>query len=241
MRVLTYNIHKGIGGVDRAYDLDRIIAILKHCRADVAMLQEVDHGARRSRYHHQSQVLAEALDMPYVSVGINHRLRRRGAYGNVTLSHWPIVGEFNLDLTLPMKKRRGALYTRIDTPDLGPVDVFNFHLGLVHVERVRQVQRILESPCICEAPHQPAIIAGDSNDWRGRICERIMSPQGFAEVGVDLNGKRTATFPAFRPMLSLDRIYYRHLQPQSLLDLEHEFIGHASDHRPLVVDFRTEP
>lgn len=240
MRVLTYNIHKGIGGLDRTYDLDRVVAILQHCNADVVLLQEVDHGAKRSAYHQQSHLLAEALDMPFVAVGINHHLRTTGGYGNVTLSRWPILGEFNMDLTQRLRKRRGALYTRIDTPDLGPLNVLNFHLGLIHVERVRQVRRMLGSPCVTASPLEPALIAGDSNDWRGRICQKLMKPQGFSEVGVDLAGQRVRTFPAVRPMLSLDRIYFRHLTPHRLLDLDHEYVGHASDHRPLVVDFQIE-
>ena len=40
LRIVTWNIHKGIG-TDRAYRLDRTIAVLRELDADVVCLQEV--------------------------------------------------------------------------------------------------------------------------------------------------------------------------------------------------------
>ena len=59
MRLLTYNIHKGIGGRDRRYDLSRIIEVIEEENPDLICLQEVDHGVRRSRFHDQPQLLAK--------------------------------------------------------------------------------------------------------------------------------------------------------------------------------------
>ena len=39
-RIITYNIHKGIGGVDRRYRLQRIIETIAHYRPDIALLRE---------------------------------------------------------------------------------------------------------------------------------------------------------------------------------------------------------
>ena len=41
IKVLTYNIHKCVGGVDRRYDLGRIVEIINHHQPDIALLQEV--------------------------------------------------------------------------------------------------------------------------------------------------------------------------------------------------------
>ena len=57
-RLMTYNIHKGIGGVDRRYRPDRIIETIAHCSPDIVLLQEVDDGVPRSRYHKQVDLLA---------------------------------------------------------------------------------------------------------------------------------------------------------------------------------------
>ena len=60
-RVVTYNIHKGIGGVDRRYQLDRIVETLSHLEADIVCLQEVDDGVPRSHHDQQAKMLSEAL------------------------------------------------------------------------------------------------------------------------------------------------------------------------------------
>ena len=46
IRVLTYNIHKAIGGVDRRYRPERIIETIGHYQPDIVLLQEVDDGVR---------------------------------------------------------------------------------------------------------------------------------------------------------------------------------------------------
>ena len=40
IRMMTYNIHKGIGGVDRRYDIQRTIEVIQHYQPDVLFLQE---------------------------------------------------------------------------------------------------------------------------------------------------------------------------------------------------------
>ncbi len=44
LRVLSYNIHKCIGGVDRRYDPSRIVEVIRKLDVDIVMLQEVDAG-----------------------------------------------------------------------------------------------------------------------------------------------------------------------------------------------------
>jgi endonuclease/exonuclease/phosphatase family metal-dependent hydrolase len=39
LRLVTYNIHKGIGGVDRRYRPERVIETVRHCEPDVVLLQ----------------------------------------------------------------------------------------------------------------------------------------------------------------------------------------------------------
>lgn len=241
MRVLTWNIHKGIGGVDRRYDLSRTIDVLAAFDADVVMLQEVDEGAKRSRYEKQAALLADALNLNHYAVGLNHKLRGPGWYGNVTLARWPILDHFNLDISFPLKKRRGALYACVDIPGIPVLHTFNFHLGLAGFERLAQVREILSSPRLTVNPAQPAVIAGDSNDWSGKLCEAFGAPHNFTDAASMLNGARARTFPAARPVLALDRVYYRGLKPLELVEPPGNTAAvlarRASDHVPLAVEF----
>ena len=45
MRLLSYNIHKGIGGNDRRYRLERVCHVIEHENPDLILLQEVTRDA----------------------------------------------------------------------------------------------------------------------------------------------------------------------------------------------------
>src|SRR5205085_12459322 len=47
LRIMTYNIHKGIGGVDRKYSPERVRDTIALFAPDFLLLQEVDEGAKR--------------------------------------------------------------------------------------------------------------------------------------------------------------------------------------------------
>ena len=64
LRVLTYNIHKGIGGLDHRYRPDRVRDVLQHYAPDIVLLQEVDSGTRRSRTHAQVNLLGDGRAAP---------------------------------------------------------------------------------------------------------------------------------------------------------------------------------
>ena len=235
-RLLTYNIHKGIGGVDRRYQLDRIVEAIGHCEPDIVLLQEVDDGVPRSRRHRQVDLLADALNLPHRAYQRNVTLRQ-GYYGNAILSRFPLHDVRHLDLTVPLKKRRRALAAHLRIRAAGrsrTILVFNFHLGLASFERSIQIRRFLASD-VLKRVHQntPVIAAGDFNDVWGRLRKRLMEPAGFQPAS-----RRIRTFPAFMPVRTLDWIYYR-----GDVRLHHAFASRtqvarqASDHLPLVADF----
>src|SRR5690606_34527524 len=85
IRVVCWNIHKGIGGIDRRYDLDRIIDAILEEEPDVALLQEVADGMPQLRFEDQAWLLSEGLEMPHIAYGPEHRFSR-GGYGNLILS-----------------------------------------------------------------------------------------------------------------------------------------------------------
>jgi endonuclease/exonuclease/phosphatase family metal-dependent hydrolase len=104
LRVLSWNIHRGIGGVDRRYRPERVIEVIAHYEPDLVLLQEVDDGVPRSRLDRQIDLLGDALGLRHRTYGPNVRLRR-GRYGNATLSRWPLGDVRNVDLTIKPKKR----------------------------------------------------------------------------------------------------------------------------------------
>lgn len=236
LKLLTYNIHKGIGGIDRRYRLDRIAEVISHYDPDIALLQEVDDGVPRSRGDRQVDLLASELGFEHSLYQPNVKLRR-GAYGNAILSRFPSRESVDLELTVGPKKRRRAQIARFQLTDQGhsrTLVVANLHLGLAGFERRIQLLRLLKEQSIVGlSSATPCVIGGDFNDVWGAIGGRFMAPAGFLSAA-----KNQRTFPARAPLRSLDGIYYRgDCLVQSAFAGRLDAARHASDHLPLFAEF----
>jgi len=228
IRILTYNIHKGIGN-DRKYSIDRIIEILKKSQADIICLQEVDFLVPRSNNDDLPHIIAENLGYHY-EIGLNVYLKK-GAYGNAIFSRFPIIHSENLNITWGIKKRRGCLMAKIIVPldllksnifykdfkekiqtslslkkdiPIKEIGILNMHLGLANFERLWQVEQILNSAFIQIMNHHPIIIAGDTNDRLERI-DKLFEKKEFFDTSkiisniVKVNKNQFYTFPSYAP------------------------------------------
>jgi endonuclease/exonuclease/phosphatase family metal-dependent hydrolase len=235
-RLLSYNIHKGIGGVDRKHNLGRIVETLNHYTPDIAVLQEVDEGVPRSRLERQAEVLAKETGLLHFAYQRNVTLKV-GHYGNAILSRHPLHDTCEVDLSMRLKKPRGGLLASCQIPGRERshrIMLVNVHLGLSGIERRMQLRRLLKAECLAHVRRStPLVIAGDYNDVWSSLGWLVMRKEGFAAAG-----KRIRTFPAAMPLRALDRVFYR-----GEIRALHAFAGHtetarrASDHLPLVVDF----
>lgn len=232
LRFASWNIHKGIGGVDRRYRPERIVDLLRALEVDVCLLQEVDDGARRSRYDRQVDLIGDALGMAWRAWWPNHRLTV-GRYGNALLSRVPFRGAANLSLTLPHHKRRAALHARFPAPGLRHgLWVFNCHLGLAEAERRQQLRRLLRYVDEHHGSEEHVVLAGDLNDVWSRLGSAVLAPAGFRTCA-----RALPTFPAFRPLRALDRVFVRGaLELARCERIDGELAATASDHRPLLFE-----
>jgi endonuclease/exonuclease/phosphatase family metal-dependent hydrolase len=234
--VLTWNIHKGVGGVDRRYALERIIEYVNEQDPDVALLQEVSEGWPATRFESQVSELLAGLRLAHHAFGHEHRYKR-GGYGNAIYSRFPLHHVERIDLTIGWRKQRGALQARAVVRDghhQRTIVLNNLHLGLAGTERAAQLRRFLAD----EALHRihaatPVIVAGDLNDLYGTLGPRYLEPAGYQRAGT-----RVSTFPAAMPLRPLDAIFYRgDLEPLRCAAGRGELARSASDHRPLVAEF----
>jgi len=245
LRLVTYNIHRAIG-LDRRFRPERIALLLAEHDADIVMLQEVDDGVPRSRELDLASELAEALDYPYLSIGHNVRVRTGGRYGNATLSRFPIVEASKIDLSVGRRKRRGCQRARILLPGAGdgtPLEVFNMHLGLSARERQLQIDLLSTAPEFAALAHEaPCLAGGDLNDWRSQLRRVFTGRLGFECASDRRTGagpRAMKTYPSFAPRGGLDKIYFRGgLELRAAFPCRHQLARVASDHLPLVVEFR---
>lgn len=239
LRLLSYNIHKCIGGVDRRYDPQRVRETIAHYEPDIVLLQEVDADVLRSNRDRQVDVLAELL-------GLRHRVwfptvavRGGGAYGNAILSRFPVFDTRHIDLTVSGRKARSVLHAkvRVRVPASSRVrtlQVFNLHLGLLQTDRQRQLRRFLDShPFVHLHRRTPVVVGGDFNDVYGTLGRQLLLPAGFRTA----RGRPPRTFPAWAPLRPLDALFVRgDLQVRRLHRGRTDVARRASDHLPLVAD-----
>ena len=244
LKILSYNIHKCIGGVDRLYDPLRIAHVIARYDPDLVMLQEVDQHARRSNADRQVDLLGDFLGFRHRTYFPNVKIRSGGAYGNAILSRFPLTETSNIDVTVPPKKRRSVLHARYRVRLNGSLGrhtrtlhVYNLHLGLSGIERKIQLRKFLESHPFVGLHHRtPIVVAGDFNDVWGTLGKKLLEPSGFGGVGSPIR-----TFPAWGPVRALDAIYVR-----GDVRLRHVYRGRArlarraSDHLPLIAELEIE-
>ena len=234
MRLLSYNIHKGIGGRDRKYQLDRVMDVIEEANPDVICLQEVDCNVRRSRFDNQPELFVERFTPAGHLYQTNCKLKS-GGYGNLLLSRWPLVDHHQISIRLGRRKPRGAQFAVIGSPE-GKLQVVHWHLGLAERERHWQVRHVLEHQLYQGSAHLPTIVVGDCNDWRNTLCKGPFAECGFEHITHPIS--RFRSFPAYLAMGSLDKAYYRgDILIRTARIVRTPLAKRASDHLPLVVDF----
>jgi endonuclease/exonuclease/phosphatase family metal-dependent hydrolase len=234
MRLLSYNIHKGIGGRDRRYRMERILRVIEEENPDLICLQEVDHNTRRSRYDDQPKLVAKYFHLQESLFQMNC-LHKGGGYGNLILSRWPIRHHHHVSLRMNQRKPRGAQLAVIDTPE-GALHVVHWHLGLAEKERRWQVLHLLNHALFRESAHLPTLICGDFNDWRNKLTSKVFSNHLFHQATSPPSHFRS--FPAFLAVAALDKAFYRgDLAIRHARIVRTPLTKRASDHLPLVVDF----
>ncbi len=238
MRILSYNIHKGIGGRDRRYRLERVRDVIAEAEPDLVCLQEVTRDARRTRFHDQPRLLADHFDPAAHCFQMNVHYKT-GGYGNLLLSRWPLQSRHHLCLRLGRRKPRGAQVAVVDTPE-GALHLTNFHLGLAEKERHWQVKHLLHHPLFREAAHLPSLIVGDFNDWRNTLARGPFAEHAFEQATGPAS--RFRSFPAFLSVLALDKAFHRGgVVVRHAHVLRTKLTRRASDHLPLLIDFHLEP
>jgi endonuclease/exonuclease/phosphatase family metal-dependent hydrolase len=239
LRILSYNIHKGFS-LKRDFVLSQIRDAIRTTNADIVFLQEVlghhDHPTHKIPEYASSaqfEFLADSV-WTHFAYGRN-AIYDEGHHGNAILSRYPIVSHFNTDISNHLLERRGLLDATIEIPSKGLARLACLHLDLTHRGRSQQLEKIVQW-ANSHPEHTPLIMAGDFNDWRNRFTQSLIERSRLQEVFMCLDGRCAKTFPSWFPVLSLDRIFVRGVEPTACETLSGNPWRDLSDHLPIVAE-----
>jgi len=238
LRVVTYNIHKGVRGFGpaRRLEIHNLALAVKMLDADIVCLQEVRAANRR-----EARRFAAWPDQPqakflapqgYEVVYCTNAVTQHGEHGNALLTRWPVVGWRHEDISDHRFEQRGLLHVQLRVHGR-LLHVIVAHFGLIPASRARQAERLKHYIARQVPSSAPLIVAGDFNDWGTRV-RRILG-LGTLEA---FESPRTYTYPARLPLVQLDHVYVRGLAPAGLTVPHGRIWRRMSDHLPLIADLR---
>jgi endonuclease/exonuclease/phosphatase family metal-dependent hydrolase len=230
--------------------------------ADIVFLQEVQHVHRTREELYtlwpnqpQHEFLAKlggaTHDEPhnksseYYSAYETNAHTKHGEHGNALLSRYPLLSVAHRDMSDHRYEQRGLLHVCVALTDKVVLHTVCVHLGLLAASRARQVAILKKFVAEHVPPGAPLVIAGDFNDWHGRIKPEQLGegvqdathevesstplhpllqkfgkviPEKFAHQLTPWGRRqqRIGTFPAPLPLLPLDRLYVRGFKVVSL-------------------------
>lgn len=245
LRVLSYNIHKGVCFYSRKQVLSNIKSLIREVGADLVFLQEIRgqgllglHDLEDSEeFDSQLEFLADSVWEHY-AYGKN-AVYQEGSHGNAILSCFPVRQWTNLDISTNPLEKRGLLHVSVVHPNLGDLHLVCLHLNLFAGSRRQQLDRLIQR--ISEAVSEgPLLVAGDFNDWAQGASRQIGERIRVREAFQTLHGRYARSFPSLHPLLCLDRVYYRDLTPIEAMVMTGSPWNRLSDHAALVVDFKLQ-
>jgi endonuclease/exonuclease/phosphatase family metal-dependent hydrolase len=242
-RLLTYNVHRCVG-VDGKLDVARVAEVIAAQSPDVVALQEVDVGRARTGGVDQAERLAQRLGMAFhfnATVRVESEL-----YGDALLTTRPErlvkAGRLPGDPRFPRLEPRGALWVAVDIDGV-ELHVINTHLGLVPREQRFQALALTGREWLgAKRPIAPLILVGDFNATPFAAAYRTLASSLTDARRLAPFARALPTFPSRMPILAIDHIFVSAgVRVQGARTALDPLSRSASDHIPLIVDFRLDP
>lgn len=244
LSLITYNIHKGFGLGKVRFLLPEMREALSILNPDFVFLQEVqgEHRRREKRINAwpdlpQFEYIAEEI-WPHFLYAKN-AIYQSGHHGNAILSKYGFDRFENINLSSMNRASRSILHGQIkvgENPQI-TVHLLCVHLGLFKAERISQCKALMQRIAEAVPEHEPLLMAGDFNDWRHHLSALLSDKLGIKEAFFMLKGRHARSFPAIKPALCVDRIYYRGMEVVDVQCLQGKPWRMLSDHIPLLARF----
>jgi endonuclease/exonuclease/phosphatase family metal-dependent hydrolase len=204
VRVMTYNIHVGVG-MDKKLDLQRIADVINRERPDLVGLQEVDRNVRRTEGKDEIAELAAMTQMKFAfAPNLDYQ---GGKYGVAILSRLPIKETVHQMFENKREsERRGMLRIEINV-DGKMVNFVTTHLDYQFEDgRLFETEQLIRSLADVKGP---LIVVADLNDVPDGSAYKLMRTQ-FDDAWIISDAKGDGfSYPADKPVKRIDHIFYR--------------------------------
>jgi endonuclease/exonuclease/phosphatase family metal-dependent hydrolase len=204
LRVMTFNIHTGVG-VDKKLNLQRIADVITKERPDLVGLQEVDRGVRRTEGIDEIAELARMTRMDYA---FGHNLDyQEGQYGIAILSKFLLQKiDHRKYENRREAERRGMLRVEVDVGGRR-IDFATTHLDYQSDDgRLFETEQLLR---FLADVKNPLIVVGDFNDEPDGGAYKLMLPT-FVDSWIGSRAKADGfSYSAEKPSKRIDYIFYR--------------------------------
>lgn len=230
LRVMTYNIHVGVG-MDKKLDLQRIADVINREQPDLVGLQEVDRGVKRTEGKDE---IAELATMTRMHFAFAPNLDYQGGkYGVAILSRFPLNATVHTMYENKREaERRGMLKVEVNLVGK-PVTFVTTHLDYQFEDgRLFETEQLLK---FLQDDKGPLIVVADLNDVPEGSAYKLMDTL-FDDAWIASRAKGVGfSYPADKPLKRIDHIFYR---PANRVRAKKAWVVEtlASDHIPVVAD-----
>ncbi len=239
--IMTYNIHKGFGLGKIRFLLPQMREAIGNLNPHFVFLQEVQgvHVKRAKKIETwpeapQFAYIAEKIWPHYVYA--KNAVYQSGHHGNAILSKYPFESSQNINVSLINRASRGILHGQLIINNQ-KLHLLCVHLGLFKTEREEQCKTLMLRIRDAIPNDEPLIMAGDFNDWRNHLSRPLEEELGIQEAFYLMEGQHARSFPALKPALCIDRVYFRGMDIREVRCLEGKPWRMLSDHVPLYASF----
>jgi endonuclease/exonuclease/phosphatase family metal-dependent hydrolase len=238
VRVLVFNIHAGKDAAGTR-NLEGVADLIRSTAADLALIQEVDRGTRRSGGVDQPLVIATRSGF---AAAFGRSLDYDGGqYGIAALARDGFTAQFTESLPVaPIQTRAGgshepraALVVAVRTA-IGTVTALNTHLDASRDEgyRLQEIKRILDLMARTKRSGMPSLAAGDFNAEPGSEVHKRVLASGLRDAWLECGSGEGLTYPADKPVKRIDYVFLAdplHCTDARVIETT------ISDHRPVIV------
>jgi endonuclease/exonuclease/phosphatase family metal-dependent hydrolase len=249
LRIVTWNIHKGVRGMGlhKRLEIHNMQAAVAGLNADVICLQEVRRINHKEAAHFKQWPELPQADFlapsGYQAVYRTNAFTKHGEHGNALLSRFPVVSHAHEDMSDHRFEQRGLLHATLHIASKD-VHVIVVHLGLIAASRQRQMAQLSDYIKREIPQHDVLVVAGDFNSpiapvrWAQSAMEmkpasKRLTPKSLPFLHA-LKGH--ATFPSRLPLVQLDHVFVRHAKITSFYVPSEPEWAKMSDHLPLIAE-----